>query len=206
MTIVDAGRGRLAGSHDLAEGTEAGCLPGLPDRAGQPGACNMDTDAGERPGTVNGSDIRPHTPGTDRLDDLRDLAALVAEKLKLLLSAQRTVAAERARRSDVERAFFEVREPAAGGLVASHWPAAGAPGLRPARGPNRGTGLRDRRTAHRPSVKDGLVKARAPHGAILDQERLARHLARRARPLPAAWTASCPSLYSLHHPTRRTGD
>ncbi|CAM5676876.1 hypothetical protein SAVIM338S_07203 [Streptomyces avidinii] len=75
---------------------------------GQPGvrfcaAAAITTSDGHRLGTVNVLDTRPRHPTGDQLAALQELAALVMEELELRLSAQHTVAAERARRADAER-------------------------------------------------------------------------------------------------------
>ncbi|GHE93098.1 PP2C family protein-serine/threonine phosphatase [Streptomyces fumanus] len=133
VTLGDPDRARLIASHGLADTAEAFRLPGLPVLGGPRPEAFMVTDAltdprtadhplvrgglgvrfyaaapivtagGQRLGTVSVLDTRPRHPGRDRLDALRDLAALAMEELELRLSAVRTVAAERARRADAER-------------------------------------------------------------------------------------------------------
>jgi sigma-B regulation protein RsbU (phosphoserine phosphatase) len=66
-------------------------------------AAPITTADGQRLGTVDVLDTRPRTPTDAQLDALQDLAALVMDELELRLSAIRTVAAERDRRTEAER-------------------------------------------------------------------------------------------------------
>ncbi|MFI8306217.1 PP2C family protein-serine/threonine phosphatase [Streptomyces sp. NPDC085927] len=66
-------------------------------------AAPITTADGQRLGTVDVLDTRPRKPTDVQLDALQDLAALVMDELELRLSAIRTVAAERDRRTEAER-------------------------------------------------------------------------------------------------------
>ncbi|MFE4173394.1 PP2C family protein-serine/threonine phosphatase [Streptomyces sp. NPDC056909] len=66
-------------------------------------AAPITTADGYRLGTVDVLDTRPRHPTRNQLEALEDLAALVMDELELRLSALRTVAAERERRTDAER-------------------------------------------------------------------------------------------------------
>ncbi|HZD73311.1 MAG TPA: ANTAR domain-containing protein [Actinomycetota bacterium] len=61
------------------------------------------TADGQRLGAVDVMDFRPRQAGQDELRALADLAAMVADELELRLSAGRTVEAERALRTQIER-------------------------------------------------------------------------------------------------------
>jgi anti-anti-sigma factor len=61
------------------------------------------TPDGHRLGAVDVMDLQPRQAGRDGLEALADLAALVADELELRLSAGRTVEAERALRTQIER-------------------------------------------------------------------------------------------------------
>jgi phosphoserine phosphatase RsbU/P len=133
VAIVDSDRVRFVGAHGLPGVTETGrdCAPGAfgvlrggrfvvadtlaePRTAGhalvrsEPGVrfcagAAIRTADGHLIGSVNVLDTRPRRPTEEQLDALQDLAALVMDQLELRLSALRTVAAERERRTDAER-------------------------------------------------------------------------------------------------------
>ncbi|MFF8828600.1 PP2C family protein-serine/threonine phosphatase [Streptomyces sp. NPDC015131] len=133
VAFVEADRIRVRAAHGPAGSAETLRVPGLsasavlgpdpyvvtdaradPRTAGHPlvtggpgirfyAAAPVTTADGHRLGTVHVMDTRPRHPTDDQLGSLRDLAALVMEELELRLSALRTVAAERARRTDAER-------------------------------------------------------------------------------------------------------
>ncbi|MFE0737309.1 PP2C family protein-serine/threonine phosphatase [Streptomyces sp. NPDC058855] len=133
VTIVDSDRVWIKAAHGLKDAGEIGRDPGLcasailhdqpyvvtdaltdPRTATNPlvhgplgirfyAAAAITTADGHRLGTVNVLDTRPRHPDADQLEALRDLASLVMDQLELRLSAMRTVASERRRRSDAER-------------------------------------------------------------------------------------------------------
>ncbi|MFJ9736691.1 PP2C family protein-serine/threonine phosphatase [Streptomyces sp. NPDC101166] len=133
VAIVDTDRVWFKAAHGLGDLTEISRDPGLCASAFLHGEPRVITDAvtdaraladplldgglgirfyaaapittadGERLGTVNVLDTRPRRPTDAQLDALRDLADLVIDELELRLSAIRTVAAERERRTEAER-------------------------------------------------------------------------------------------------------
>ncbi|WP_413760771.1 PP2C family protein-serine/threonine phosphatase [Streptomyces sp. MMBL 11-3] len=92
--VTDAQSDPRTQGHPLVEGE-----PGVRFYAAAP----LVTPDGLRLGTVDVLDTVPRRPTGAQLDSLRDLAALVMDELGLRLSAVRTIAAERERRTEAER-------------------------------------------------------------------------------------------------------
>jgi sigma-B regulation protein RsbU (phosphoserine phosphatase) len=133
VTFVGSDRVWFKAAHGLAGPAQAARVPGLcasavlqdepyvitdarsdlrtlgnPLVEGDPGvrfyaAVPLTTAHGLRLGTVDVLDTVPRLPTDAQLDSLRDLAALVMDELELRLSAVRTIAAERERRTEAER-------------------------------------------------------------------------------------------------------
>ncbi|WP_221349589.1 PP2C family protein-serine/threonine phosphatase [Streptomyces beigongshangae] len=133
VTIVGSDRVWVKGAHGLPGPPRTGRVPGLcasavlqdgpyvvtdartdsrtrgnPLVEGDPGvrfyaAAPLTTAHGQRLGTVDVLDTRPRRPTGAQLDSLRELAALAMDAFELRLSAARTIAAERERRTGAER-------------------------------------------------------------------------------------------------------
>ncbi|MFF3485317.1 PP2C family protein-serine/threonine phosphatase [Streptomyces sp. NPDC002701] len=133
VAIVDADQVRFLAAHGPAGTTRTDRAPGLrasavlqdgpyvvtdartdpraqdhPLVVGDPGvrfyaAAPLTTPDGRRLGTVDVLDTRPRRATRAQLASLQDLAALVMDELESRLSAARTIAAERERRTEAER-------------------------------------------------------------------------------------------------------